>query len=375
VTVVGAGAIGLSIGWRLAQRGLRTLVLDAAEPAAGATGVAAGMLAPVTEADFGEQALVALNVAGLRRWPEFARELERASGIDCGYRESGTLTVAVDRDEVEELRRMHELQRSLGLESQWLGARECRGLEPGLAPRVAGGIHAPRDHQVSPRPLARALAGALTSAGGELRTGARVRRVAPAGTSLTVELASGESLSTHAIVVAAGAESAGIDFGPEARVPVRPVKGQILRLRANPPVALPARRVIRTPEVYCVPREDGELVVGATVEERGWDSTVTAGGVLELLRRAYEALPGIAELELTETAAGLRPGTPDNGPVVGEGMLPGLWWATGHWRNGLLLAPITAEAIAAMLSGDEPPAELAPFAPDRFATARVEAVR
>jgi glycine oxidase len=374
VTVVGAGAIGLSVGWRLAQRGARTLVLDAAGPAAGATGVAAGMLAPVTEADFGEDALVTLNVAGLRRWPAFAQELQRATGIDCRYRESGTLTVAVDPDEVEELRRMHDLQRSLGLESHWLGGRECRRLEPGLAPRVAGGILAPHDHQVSPRPLARALAAALVSAGGELRTGATVTRVAPTGTSLAVELASGESLSTRAVVVAAGAESAGIDFGDEAPMPVRPVKGQILRLRANPPVALPARRVIRTPEVYCVPREDGELVVGATVEERGWDSTVTAGGVLELLRRAYEALPGISELELTETAAGLRPGTPDNGPAVGAGTLPGLWWATGHWRNGLLLAPITADAIAAMVAGDEPPAEFAPFTPNRFATAPVEAL-
>ena len=371
--VVGAGVIGLSAGWRLAQRGIATLVLDEAEPAGGASGVAAGMLAPVTEADFGEEDMTALNLASLRLWPAFAAELRTAAGIDCGYRELGALAVAVDRDEHEVLRRLYDHQRSLGLDSQWLPARECRRLEPGLAPRIAGGILAPQDHQVSPRPLARALVAALRAAGGELRAGARVTRVASHGGGMTVELAGGEALTADAVVVAAGAASGALEGLPDdARVPVRPVKGQILRLRAPAPVALPARRVIRTPEVYCVPRDDGELVVGATVEERGWDRTVTAGGVLELLRRAYEALPGIAELELVETGAGLRPGTPDNGPIVGPGAIPGLWWATGHWRNGILQAPITAAAIAAMLGGDDPPAELAAFSPERFAGARAQ---
>ncbi len=371
--VVGAGVIGLAIGWRLAQRGISTLVLEAREPAAGASGVAAGMLAPVTEADFGEQSLVAVNLASLRRWPTFAADLRAASGVDCGFRECGALTVAVDRDEDQQLRRMHAYQRSLGLDSQWLSGRECRRLEPGLAPRIAGGILAVRDHQVSPRPLARALAAALEAAGGELRSGARVARLVAQGDGVTVELAGGESLPAEVVVVAAGAESGAIEGVPDhARVPVRPVKGQVLRLRARASASMPARRMIRTPEVYCVPRDDGELVVGATVEERGWDRTVTAGGVLELLRRAYEALPGVAELELMETAAGLRPGTPDNGPIVGRGAIPGLWWATGHWRNGILLAPLTAEAILAMLVGEEPPAELAPFGPERFAATRAE---
>ena len=368
VIVVGAGAIGLSIGWRLAQHGFSTLVLDAVRPGHGATGVAAGMLAPVTEADFGEEALIALNLASLRRWPAFAADLRQASGIDCGYRETGALTVAVDRDQDELLRRLHAYQRELGLDAQWLPARECRRLEPGLAPGIAGGILAPQDRQVSPRPLARALAAALEAAGGRLRTEARVVHAAPGAGGVSVQLEHGETLEAGAVVVAAGADSVGIDGVPEhARVPVRPVKGQILRLRAQRPAVLPARRVVRTPEIYAVPREDGELVVGATVEERGWDRSVTAGGVLELLRRAYEVLPGVSELELVETAAGLRPGTPDNGPIVGESGVPGLWWATGHWRNGILLAPVTADAIAAMLAEEEPPGELAPFGPARFA--------
>ena len=365
VIVVGAGAIGLATGWRCAERGLRTLVVDAGEPAGGATGVAAGMLAPVTEADFGEEALTALNLAGAARWPRFADDVARASGSDCGYRETGTLSVAVDRDEAEQLRRLHDHQRSLGLEARWLPARECRRLEPGLAPRIAGGVLAPRDHQVSPRALAAALVRALAAAGGELRVPARVTR-AEFGATVTVELSSGERLETATLVVAAGAQSGALELPGDARVPVRPVKGQILRLRARAPVAVPATRVIRTPEVYAVPREDGRLVVGATVEERGWDRAVTAGAVLELLRRAYEVLPGVAELELVESAAGLRPGTPDNGPIVGEGEAPGLIWATGHWRNGILLAPLTADAVAGSLYGEPPVPELAPFNPGRF---------
>jgi glycine oxidase len=370
--VVGAGAIGLAIAWRAAQRGMRTLVLDAGDPAGGATGVAAGMLAPVTEADFGEQALTELNLSGARVWRTFARELESAAGLQTGYRETGTLTVAVDRDDAERLRRLHGYQRSLGLNAEWLSARDCRRLEPGLAPGVGGGILAPHDHQVSPRALARALVAALGSAGGELRCGERVARVrAPEDRVAGVELESGECLEAAAVVIAAGAESGRLGGLPAwgARA-VRPVKGQILRLRARPPVKLPATRVIRTPEVYAVPRADGRLVVGATMEDRGFDRSVTAGGVLELLRRVYEVLPGTAELELVAASAGLRAGTPDNGPLVGEGGPSGLYWATGHWRNGILLAPLTADAIVDMMAGGDPPQELSPFSPDRFTAGR-----
>jgi glycine oxidase len=352
---------------------VRVVVLEASEPGAGASGVAAGMLAPVTEADFGEDDLLALNLIGARAWPACARRVESESGIRVGYRSTGTLTVAVDRDEAEVLRRMHKLQRELGLESEWVGARECRRLEPGLAPRVAGGILASGDHQVSPRALTRALECAVTGAGAEVRHGVRVLAVeaGPDGVE-GVRLEDGEYLAARSVVLAAGAESGRLDVPATARVPVRPVKGQILRLQAREDAPLPATRVIRTPEVYAVPRHDGRLVVGATVEERGFDVSVTAGGVLELLRRAYEALPGIFELELAEARAGLRPATPDNGPIVGETAVPGLVWATGHWRNGILLAPVTGEAVAALLTGHEPPQEFAPFSPRRFASEPAE---
>jgi glycine oxidase len=264
---------------------------------------------------------------------------------------------------------MHELQGELGLEAEWVGARACRRLEPGLAPRVAGGILAPGDHQVSPRAMARALEAGLEAAGGALRRGARVLGVEAGADGVeAVRLEGGELLPARAVVLATGAESARLELPQAARVPVRPVKGQILRLRAREGAPLPATRVVRTPEVYAVPRQDGRLVVGATVEEQGFDVAVTAGGVMELLRRAYDALPGISELELIEARAGLRPAAPDNGPVVGESAVPGLVWATGHWRNGILLAPITGEAVAALLTGHEPPAEFAPFSARRFAT-------
>jgi glycine oxidase len=369
--VVGAGVIGLSIAWRAAQRGMSPLVLEAGEPAEGATGVAAGMLAPVTEADFGEEALIELNLAAVRRYPEFVTELEAASGRETGYRESGALNVAVDRDQAEELARLHDLQRALGLEARWLGARECRALEPGLTPRVAGGIEAFGDHQVSPRKLVEALRVALQRDGGALRTHARVDSVATSGGAVDgVVLESGELVRARTVVLAAGARCGELDLPQGAQIPVRPVKGQILRLGGDPgsPVAT---RTIRTPEVYAVPRADGRLVVGATVEEQGFDSTVTAGGVLELLRAAYEVLPGITELALLEASAGHRPATPDNEPAIGEGALPGLIWATGHWRNGVLLGPITADAIVGLISSGEPIAEVRAFSPRRFVPAGV----
>ncbi len=349
VVVIGAGVIGLACAWRAAQRGLSVLVLERDQPGAGASGVAAGMLAPVTEAEFGEEALLALNLAGAELWPAFAAELSERSGMATGYAASGALVAAVDRDDAEELRRLHAFQQSLGLDVRWLRGRECRRLEPRLSPRVTGGILSAQDHQVEPRAVVRALREVFTAIGGEIRTGVAVDDL-------------GE-IDAPRTVVAAGCWSGALagDQGP----PVRPVKGQILRLRGE----RLADRLIRTPRCYVVNRAGGEVVVGATVEERGFDTSVTADGVFRLLEAAREVLPDIAELEFVEAVARLRPSTPDNAPVIGEH--GGVIWATGHHRNGVLLAPITADAVADILCEQPPPVAVEAFTPARFARAAV----
>ena len=364
--VVGAGIAGLAVAQRAAARGLRTLVLDRGAPGGGTTHVAAGMLAPVSEAAFGEDALLRLNLAAAARYPGWIAELAEAGGADPGYRRCGTLLVARDRDQAEALERELRFREEHGLAVERLRPSRARELEPSLAPSVRLALHAPDDHAVNPRALVRALAGAIEHAGGEVRAGAEVAGLTVKGERVTgVRLADGTSVSAGAVVVAAGAWSGALHPG----VPVRPVKGQLLRL-GDPAGPGLLERVVRGEECYLVPRGDGDYVLGATVEERGFDTSVTAGAVHDLLRAAFEVLPGVAELELVETLAGLRPGTPDNAPAIGPGALAGLHWATGHYRHGILQAPITGDLVAAGLLGE--PVDPA-FAPTRFAVAGVPA--
>jgi glycine oxidase len=353
---VGGGVIGLSCAWRAAQRGARVVVLERAEPPAGATRVAAGMLAPVGELTFGEPELLELTLESARLYPQFVAELESASGKTTGYTRQGALHIALDRDEAAQLRRVHALQRSLGLGAEWLPPRRCRELEPGLTPSFNGGVHAPGEASVDPRALTAALLLALAAAGVEVRTGTDVVAGLFEGERLAgVRTAAGEELRAESVVLANGAWSGRAGWLPEpARPPVRPVKGQVAELRTrddSPPCA----RIVASERVYLVPRTDGRLIVGATVEEQGFDTAVTAGGVHELLREARRLLPDVAEMELVDSMAGLRPGTPDNLPLIGPGAIDGLVLATGHYRNGILLAPLTAEAVAAQLAGEALP--------------------
>jgi glycine oxidase len=368
--IVGGGVIGLSCAWRAASRGLRVRVLERQRVGAGASGVAAGMLAPVGEASWGEAALLELGLASARAWPGFAAELERESGLQVGYRPSGALHVALDRDESAVLRRRFELMDSLGLTAEWLRSAEARALEPGLAPACSAAISATDEAAVDPRELIAALTVAVEAAGGEILEDADVVEPILEGPALVgVRTAAGDEHRAGAVVLAAGCWSGALGWLPAtARPPVRAVKGQIITLTgpASEPVC---ERIVATEHVYLVPRPDGRLIVGATVEERGFDVRVTAGGVHELLREAYRVLPEVAELELTATLAGMRPGTPDNAPIVGHGAIDGLLIATGHYRNGVLLAPVTADAIAALLSGEKQPPNLASFGAERFARA------
>ncbi|HEX8133140.1 MAG TPA: glycine oxidase ThiO [Actinomycetes bacterium] len=365
VVVVGGGVIGLGVAWRAAQAGMAVTVVDPA-PGRGASWAAAGMLAPVTEVHYGEQALLRFNLAAADRWPGFAAELEEAAGRQVGYRPCGTLTVARDTDDNAALEDLYRFQLRCGLQVERLRSRDCRRLEPGLAPSVRGGVLAPGDHQVDNRALAGALLAACERAGVRLladrATGLRLDGERVTG----VRLAGGASPAAATVVLAAGCWSRELGgLAAELLPPVRPVKGQLLHLRG--PAADPlCRRNVRGLEVYVVPRADGRVVVGATVEEQGFDTRVTAGAVHDLLRAALELLPDVAELELVETVAGLRPGSPDNAPLLGAAGVDGLVVATGHYRNGILLAPVTAEAVAELLATGRVPAAIAPFSPARL---------
>ncbi|GAA3558721.1 glycine oxidase ThiO [Streptomyces osmaniensis] len=373
VLVIGGGIIGLVTAWRAAQRGFTTAVVDP-EPGGGAAQVAAGMLAAVTELHYGEQTLLGLNLASARRYPDFAAELTDITGHDLGYRRCGTLAVALDADDRAHLRELHALQRRSGLDSEWLSGRECRRLEPMLAPGVRGGLRVDGDHQIDPRRLTGALLVACERAGVVFHRAwaERVDVVRDRATGVTTT--DGTALAADQVVLAAGSLSGRLSGVPDAVLPpVRPVKGQVLRLtvpqRYAPFLSRTVRAVVRGSQVYLVPRENGELVVGATSEELGWDTTVTAGGVYELLRDAHELVPGITELPLTETRAGLRPGSPDNAPLLGPTELAGLSLATGHYRNGVLLTPVTGDAMAHVLATGELPEDARAFTPRRFSPA------
>ncbi|MFF8730852.1 glycine oxidase ThiO [Streptomyces sp. NPDC015171] len=373
VLVIGGGIIGLVTAWRAAQRGLGTAVVDPT-PGGGAAQVAAGMLAAVTELHYGEERLLALNLESARRYPEFAAELTELTGHDLGYRRCGTLAVALDADDRAHLRELHALQQRSGLASEWLSGRECRRLEPMLAPGVRGGLRVDGDHQIDPRRLAAALVAACERAGVVFHHAWAERLDVAAGRAVGVTTADGTGLRAAQVVLAAGSLSGRLAGVPDELLPpVRPVKGQVLRLtvprRYAPFLSRTVRAVVRGSHVYLVPRENGELVVGATSEELGWDTTVTAGGVYELLRDAHELVPGITELPLTETRAGLRPGSPDNAPLLGPSGLPGLVLATGHYRNGVLLTPVTGDVLADVLATGDLPEAARPFTPLRFGAA------
>jgi glycine oxidase len=393
VIVVGGGIIGLSIAWRARQAGMSATVLERDRAGRGASHVAAGMLAPVAEVEFGAAGgrLLELGLRSASMWPAFASELEAGAEASVGLSHTGTLLLARDEDDARELERQLEFRRSLGLGVRRLRPSQARELEPALAPTVRLALEAPEDHSVDPRLVLIALRRACESAGVVLREHTRVARVelehgaagaangdgagADGGRVAGVTLEHGERVPAPQVVLAAGPWSELIDGLPAgAIVPVRPVKGQILRLR-DPAGAGLLGRVLRFRGGYLVPREDGRYVLGATVEERGFELAPTAGGVYELLRDARELVPGVSELEIEELSVGLRPGTPDNAPAIGRGAARGLIWATGHYRNGILLAPLTAELVAGVLAGREHDPLLSVCAPDRFAAAPVSPAR
>ena len=341
-------------------------VFERAEAGRGASWAAAGMLAAGLEAEPGEEALYALNRASQRLWPDFAAELEDWADTPVFLRREGTLMLALTRDDAARLKFNFGFQRSLGIDLEWLSGTEARRREPYLSPHLAAAIFSPRDHQVENRALVPALRQALTKAGGTLHEGAQVHAIETANGHLAGVRLAGHVHAADIVVLAAGAWSNRIGgIPPELRPPVRPVKGQMVALRMDPAAPL-IRHVVWSPKAYVAPRSDGRLVIGATVEERGFDPAMTAGGVLALLEGAWRAIPGIEELPIDEMWSGFRPGSRDDAPILGPTGVDGLVYATGHYRNGILLTPITARAISRyILSGDIEDA-MRPFTLDRF---------
>jgi glycine oxidase len=354
VVIAGGGIIGLSIAWRAAQHGLDVTLADPA-PGSGATRAAAGMLTPVAEAAYAEEKLLRLGQDSLRAYPAFAQELTSLTGLPTGLRLTGTLQIAYDRDDLAVIEETHALQSKFGVAARRLTASQCRQLEPMLAPGISGGLLTENDGSVDPRLLVTALLKAADLSGVALIK-QKVTSVAPHA----AVLADGTKLSADWIVLATGHACAEL-----TAVPVRPVKGQILRLRGQRLLNRSIRGTVRGARVYLVPREDGELVVGATQEEMGTDTTVTAGALSDLLRDARTLLPGITELEFAEAIAGLRPGTPDNAPILGRSGTEGVLLATGHFRSGVLLAPATADLMTALMTLSRA-GSMDTFSPERF---------
>jgi len=365
IVVVGSGVVGLSVAYELARRGRQVVVLDRDELAGVATRAAAGMLAPTSEADLADDALVELEVDSLRRYPGFVAGIEALSGRSCGHRADGTLWVALNRDQEGDLERLAAMQRAKGLAASWLSSHDTLVREPHVSGRVVAGLLIDGDHQVDPRALAASLRTAIAALDGRIVTKCRVTRIEDEAGRVRGVVGEAHGgpfrVACDVAVLAAGVWSGDVE-APLPPLGLRPVKGQLVRL-AGPELL---RHVVRSPDVYLVPRRGGELLLGATMEEQGLDALPTAGAVLDLLREAWRILPGIYDLAVTELSVGFRPAVRDHRPVVGAAATRGLFVATGHFRNGVLLAPATAHYLAEWIVEGVPPLALAPFGVERL---------
>ncbi len=366
--IIGAGVAGLGLGWQLADRGVDVLVLERDRAGAGASRAAAGMLAPTAELEFQEIELLELGRASLEMYPEFVDELETASGMDLDYRTEGTLVVAGDRDEGEALDRIYNYQRRLGLDVEKLSTEAVREREPALTPDLHRALACPSDHQIDPEQLIDALVEALDRAGGMLRESCAVQKVrCEDGQVRDIVTEDDEHLEADRVVVAAGAWTGQIDGIPSGILPhVRPVRGEMIATDlGDPPVCEHVVRAphLTRPDVYMVPKSDGRLIIGATSEERGFDSRLTAGGIFELLWGSKRVLPALYDRHIQDMWTGFRPVTLDGEPVLGPTDIEGLWLATGHGRNGILLTPLTAYGLVDAILEDALPDVLEGFTP------------
>lgn len=370
IVVIGAGIIGLGIAWRLAQRGTNVTVFDSGPVGRGASHAAAGMLAACAEAEPGEESLIALCRDGQARWPAFASELEEASKFSVDLRTEGTLVVAPTADDQARLHHQLALQKDLGLPVEWISAAELRRREPHIG-NATGAVWSPEDHQVDNRKVVAALCVAAKMAGVTIHESQAVREIGVIGNRVShLVLGDGTQVNADVIVLAAGAWSRNIAGLPaEARPPVRPIKGQMIALQMDPATPL-LTHVLWAPGIYLVPRKDGRLLIGATVEEKGFDTSLTAGGVLALLEATWRVIPAIEELPIQEMWVGHRPGSRDDAPIIGPSPVEGLIYATGHHRNGVLLAPLTADVVSSYIIDGALDPIAKPFGLSRFVRAK-----
>ena len=371
ILIIGGGVIGLGIGWQLAKAGAAVTIYERGQAGRGASWAAAGMLGPIAEAHIDELDLLKLSNQSLARYPEWVDELETETEMSIGYRAEGTLIIGIEPEDAYQLQHAYDLQQDLGLNVEWLSGQEARKIEGALSPYVTAAIRCETDHQVDNRLMAQALQRAYQGRGGVLHQNSTVERIViENGTVTGVQTRDGFQ-GADVCILAAGCWSGQISGLPDTIIPpVRPVKGQMLALQMRKGFMI--KNVIRTVKarypmpVYLVPRTDGRLIVGATTEELGFDTDLTVGGIYELLHGACEAVPDIYDLPLIETWTGLRPGSTDNAPILGKTPVENLIYATGHYRNGILLTPITAYEISKLILTGETSETIAPFQLDRF---------
>lgn len=368
VVIVGGGTIGCAAAWLLARRGVDVTVVERGTPGREAAWAAGGMLSPLAEAD-GPGAFLDLSLSSFERFPGFVEALREASDLDVEYRTSGKLEVALDDSEAERQAARFAWQREQGFETERLDGDEARRLEPSLSPAVRSALRIAPDHRVDNRRFGRALWTAAGHAGASFRLGLPAARVATAAVGdgsgravRGVELADGTVIEAAHVIVAAGCWSGELDGLPRP-LPVFPVRGQMVAVAAVPPLL---ERVVAGNGCYLIPRADGRVIIGSTMERVGYRSHPTAGGIATLLRKGLRTVPALADARIAETWAGLRPGTPDDLPVLGpDPDVQGLVYATGHFRNGILLTPVTADIVTAVVTGEASPVDLDAFAPDR----------
>ncbi len=366
IVIIGGGVIGLSIARALALRGVRdVLVLERGSFGCEASAAAAGMLAPQAEAN-SVDLFFELCCQSRDLYPEFAQALREESGIDIELDETGTIYAAITEADVAEIQRRYEWQTSAGLPVEKMSGDEARELEPCIAKTVQTALRFPRDVQVENRRLVSALTEATKRLGVRLLPNTNATSFTTTNNEVTAVTTSLGSIGTRKLIVAAGAWTSFLNGADKARskISIEPVRGQMVCFETNPRLT---RHVIYSPRGYLVPRMDGRLLAGSTAEEVGFDKSTTGAGIHSILSRAFEISDALADLPMVDSWAGLRPRAPDGLPLLGPcAEIKGLFYASGHYRNGILLAPITGELIAEAVASDNISPFVKAFAPDRF---------